>query len=900
MKSSHRFFLHSAFRSLLIASILCLLFTVPAVSATVVTAKLNSEFYFLGDEIELSGTSTSGEELDFIIDGTNFEKTSISNCLTEKTFGKNWYVKISTDEIISSSGAELDAGVYRLSILEGGELVAELPITFVLKDAELISVISSPSIVSFDITEVVVGNTIGASEVQYYIFGPNYFTAGTAPAPSFKINIPLKKDVCSPGDYYMVIQHPMQNGTFEFYPKGNQIWLNTDETSFIIFDVFESYKTRSPEDASNALIAAFESQQNSDDTGKLICFTVPDTSDIVPDTPPENLAYTDITITPSGNIYVGQTIVGTFIINIPAGSVNHDDMFSFSSPLEYAKWHLSVYDSSDNLMMEEGQWHSSSPDFPYQMNGFIASYHDRDIKLKVSFKGKVPQSSLGSSINVIRVDSTASAIGSYISPSQMVKESLHSAYTDVIITPSGSLEAGQTVTGTLNISITANSDMYKEIFSFSSPLESAKWYFKVYNSSGYLYLTEVPPHESSPEEPYQRNGFFVDYDEDMILNVNFVGKVSQSSQGSYINVVDIDCTSPLIGSYLSPGQPVLPLSPPEQEQSAEFYGTVKTTDGTPIPANTEIVALVGGKTFSFIVTEDGKLGGSNSDDKNLIVSGVPEGSLIRFKIGDVFAAETSSFNSGSQTEIALTFSLDIKESEINGDKTRIQTAVILAPNGVTIPDNIQVTVQESSDVDKTTHPTTKPDKTNEFKIYEISIPEDLNGFVTISIDIFISTDELNKFFGGDSSLIRVYHGKNGVWQMVKIVNISQVTDGIIITINANDFSPYMIAADTSSKDSSQNNPPTDNMDFEDNYFEEVVVPETPITLPDEVIQNETETPITLPDEVIPNETDTPGTDSPSIPPTDIPPTSNPKEPSSPAPLAGLILAITFAAVFGRK
>ena len=817
MTFSQRTFSCSTIRTILIVVTLCLFFTVSAVSAgdspnivgqqeyTVVTAKLDSEFYFIGDEIGLSGTSTSGNELNFTMIGTNFNQ-NIDTIISEKTFGKEWSVKIPTKDI-RVNDYPMSSGGYTINILDDESVVAEVTIFLISEDASFISITSSPTTVKPGDTAQIIGTTTPGSSIteslQYYIFGPEYFDNGTtlisrkdiqSPDNYFEIPVDIPK-TASTGEYYIVIQHPMNNGAFEFYPKGNQIWLRAEQDS-IIFDVFELYNAQSPKDAANRLLDGFDSQLNSDDKGVVVSFTVSEKSDVIPETPSENSAYTDIIITPRGTLEPGQTVTGTFTINIPASSVTNEDKFTFSSPLEYAKWHFSVYDSADHLLMEEDVWHEGSP---HQMTGFITDYRDRDVKLKVSFKGNVHKSSMGSAINVISVDCTSSQIGSYISPSQKVTSAYHD-YSDIIITPRDTLEAGQKVTGIFTINIPAGSVTNEDKFTFNSPLEYVKWHFSVYDSADHLLMEQGVWHEGSP---HQMTGFITDYrDRDVKLKVYFEGKVPDSAKGSYINVLRIDCTSPQIGSYLSPGQGVLPLSAPDQKQSALFYGTVETADGALIPAKTEIVAVVDGVNFPFTIMEDGKLGGSNSADKNLIISGVKEGSLVQFKIGDTFAEQTSSFVSGGKTEVALTFELDIMKPEIDGDKGRVPTATILAPSSVLIPDNIQVTVQESSDADKTTQPTVKPDKTKEFKIYEISIPEELNGLVTVSIDIFISTNELNEFFGGDSSLIRVYHGKDGEWQIVKIVNISQVSDGILITINANDFSPYMIAAYQESKPAS--------------------------------------------------------------------------------------------------
>jgi len=87
-----------------------------------------------------------------------------------------------------------------------------------------------------------------------------------------------------------------------------------------------------------------------------------------------------------------------------------------------------------------------------------------------------------------------------------------------------------------------------------------------------------------------------------------------------------------------------------------FYGNV-TNNGNDVPANTVIIAKVGGVEKGRItVSMPGKFGGSGALDKKLLVQGnISNGAVISFYIGDNVASQTASFNSGNIQQLNLTF-----------------------------------------------------------------------------------------------------------------------------------------------------------------------------------------------------------------------------------------------------
>lgn len=108
--------------------------------------------------------------------------------------------------------------------------------------------------------------------IMWYLFGPNYFNTGTSSVIEGTFEISLSKTETknlAPGQYFLVIQHPMYDKVFNVGPvkteKGYAIMLNnkgsyTDSSAQCLFYVND----RLAENAASALVDAITSQ-NIDD-----------------------------------------------------------------------------------------------------------------------------------------------------------------------------------------------------------------------------------------------------------------------------------------------------------------------------------------------------------------------------------------------------------------------------------------------------------------------------------------------------------------------------------------------------------------------------------------------------------------------------------------------------------
>lgn len=128
-----------------------------------------------------------------------------------------------------------------------------------------------------------------------------------------------------------------------------------------------------------------------------------------------------------------------------------------------------------------------------------------------------------------------------------------------VITPSGSLNPSQTVTGTVTISITAGTITSADRITLSTPLDDDSWTIAVFkgNYKKSDTATAVPVNTLTSTTLY---GFDIGYaSDDTTLVITMNGKVATSSAGQDINVISITETSQEssgVTSYSSPKQKV--------------------------------------------------------------------------------------------------------------------------------------------------------------------------------------------------------------------------------------------------------------------------------------------------------------------------------------------------------
>lgn len=156
----------------------------------------------------------------------------------------------------------------------------ENPTITVSTDADVISV--------GDDIDFIVGITSGDS-FQYYVLGPHFFESDIVYLENgaTKHTVSLGLNDASAGDYFIVVQHPMNDGVFNITSNGTYIVSVSDHSEEVLFDVF----ARQPKSASAALCEVL-SDKDIDDIHAKTEFTVMPPSDPTISTLPSVLSLT--------------------------------------------------------------------------------------------------------------------------------------------------------------------------------------------------------------------------------------------------------------------------------------------------------------------------------------------------------------------------------------------------------------------------------------------------------------------------------------------------------------------------------------------------------------------------------------------------------------------------------
>ena len=251
------------------------------ISAPVVTATLGAPAYFIGDVIEVTGTSTAAADFKFNITGTNVDEFEITNNDFEK--GKEWTANLTIEK-------KLDVGTYTIKVYQGSKIVATLPVA--LKQP-FISIAEAPEVIGQGDEATFLITAEAATSVKGYIFGTNYFKPVNS-EPEYDeddeiianlFNITLgeedtKKSVMATGQYFAVFQHPMydkafniageETGAFYLNTSGNALQTIANET--FLFNA----SSRQTANAAQALCDALDSQNIDDMYVKYSFFVVED------------------------------------------------------------------------------------------------------------------------------------------------------------------------------------------------------------------------------------------------------------------------------------------------------------------------------------------------------------------------------------------------------------------------------------------------------------------------------------------------------------------------------------------------------------------------------------------------------------------------------------------------
>ncbi len=334
--------------------------TVAKGAVTIVAA--GDQSYYLGEEVQFSGTNTESQTTYLFISGPNLgqygaamapsdnnprvhslpsgptiPETADQNMLVQAAVqGDNtWSYKWGTSSIA------LDAGTYTIyatsqpSSADSNQLayVAYGTVSIIIKKP-FVSATASQSTVAQGDNVFITGTAEGqpSEGVMIWILGKNYAAIATQSVNSdSSFSYEIKKEVTKPlyaGQYFIVVQHPMQNNRFDVYPGDASGNAATGTAAVSVWTVNQADPTQPPtsdfqlqganslqgSDAAEALIEAINSA-NVDDTYTKLQILI------------ENPV---ITIDPVGDRHVGDKFTITASTNLAVGDEVLFEVYSSS------------------------------------------------------------------------------------------------------------------------------------------------------------------------------------------------------------------------------------------------------------------------------------------------------------------------------------------------------------------------------------------------------------------------------------------------------------------------------------------------------------------------------------------------------------------------------------------
>ena len=226
--------------------------------------------YYMGQEVKLTGTNTDSDTTYLFLTGPNLN----SNGISLDGSGQFTSVSVKTDTTWSytwdTGSSGLDTGVYTIYAVSTRSDKGQLSGT---QYATISIQLMQPSL-SVDSTTIsaakgdyvhITGSAVGnPSSVAIFLFGSNYYQRVTASVNNnrydYKMYIP---ESMSSGEYYLVIEHPMYDGTFgvtEITRNGQTILALTGaggsiQSSFVV----EGPNRLQGSQAANALVQMLDS-----------------------------------------------------------------------------------------------------------------------------------------------------------------------------------------------------------------------------------------------------------------------------------------------------------------------------------------------------------------------------------------------------------------------------------------------------------------------------------------------------------------------------------------------------------------------------------------------------------------------------------------------------------------
>ncbi|MGA2122125.1 MAG: hypothetical protein ABSG49_08785 [Methanoregula sp.] len=255
-----------------------------------------SQSYYLGEKVSLSGKNTGSDSTYLFITGPNMPSsggklTSPRQAVVSGNPDTFTVVKIKPDATweysFYTANLPFDAGSYTLYAVSSPVAVSQFSdsttygtVSIILKKP-FISAEISPNPVVRGKAFAVTGFAEGIPpEVQIWIIGKNYGSTAKSPVnqdASFTFTgTEAMSGSLGPGQYWLFVQHPMQNNQFDIVVSGDYVRnlkLNNGTTLFRLTGPGSLQGT----DAAEALIAAFsDPEMTNEDTYTVIPFQVTD------------------------------------------------------------------------------------------------------------------------------------------------------------------------------------------------------------------------------------------------------------------------------------------------------------------------------------------------------------------------------------------------------------------------------------------------------------------------------------------------------------------------------------------------------------------------------------------------------------------------------------------------
>lgn len=250
--------------------------------------------YYIGEVIKMSGTNTESYETFIFITGPNLPSNGAqmgSSNPREAVINGNrdtFHVEQVENGVwswdFSTNSLALDAGSYTIYAVSGPydrlhlSNVSYATTSINLKKPYITASVSQPVVASGDVLHIKgIAEGTPSNGVSIWIMGKNYMTneiASTDAGSIFDYEIGRgTTDTMSNGQYFVVVQHPMQNGQFDIILKNDyvvnlQMNMNENISGTQIFKITGSGSLQGP-DAAEALITALDSQYIDDTYTKL-------------------------------------------------------------------------------------------------------------------------------------------------------------------------------------------------------------------------------------------------------------------------------------------------------------------------------------------------------------------------------------------------------------------------------------------------------------------------------------------------------------------------------------------------------------------------------------------------------------------------------------------------------